>query len=60
MTDRQMKLVVFWLAAATAIVMLVGGCLSLWLADYTASVLALLIAFGLVWVMFFCATDKTR
>lgn len=58
MTDHQMKQVVFWLAAATALVMLMGGCLSLYLADYTASIMALLIAFGLVWVMYFCATDK--
>lgn len=55
MTEDTLKKVVFWIAAAAAIVMLVGGCLSLYLADYTASVLALLIVFGLVWVMYYWA-----
>lgn len=58
MTDDQMKRVIFWVAATTALVMLVGGCLSLYLNDYVASTLAVLIAIGLVWVMFFTWKDK--
>lgn len=58
MTDDQMKRVIFWVAAVTAVLMLIGGCLSVFLQDYVASTLALLIIFGLVWIMFSSWKDE--
>ena len=53
-----MKRVIFWVAGITAFLMLVGGCLSLFLNDYVATTFALIIMLGLVWIMYTSGKDE--
>lgn len=58
MSDSQLTKLVFWLAFAVFLVMLIGGSLSVFTGDYSGAIISLVALVTSAVVMFYAGVDR--